>query len=336
MSCEVQKNKIQSRDGELISVLVALYNVEPFVSECVESLFQQTYRNLEFIFINDASTDNTAVVLQKLVKKYRQRAESVKVVNNLKNCGLSTVRNIALSVASGDYVFFVDGDDFLETDAIARLYKKSETSNADIVVGDFFTEYKKFKVEYKHQKDLSNEQYFFGVIQRSIPCCIWGKLIRRDLFVQNQIKGIDEVQFGEDFAIVTRLIYKAQKIAFLGHPVYHYRKTNQQSITKNLNERSVDDLLKVNEVLFNYFLENREINNQLKLSTKLILLKQLPSVKLLKFASKIYPELIISRSLGFKDRLVLALAEGSHFALLLCLNRVKFRLNNVRNFIFRC
>ena len=321
-----ENKKEQMIDGMLISVLVPLYNVEPFICRCVNSLFGQTYPHLEFIFVNDASTDNTLAVLQRLTEKFPERAKSVKIVNNPNNRGISTARDLALSLASGEYVLFVDGDDFLETDAIARLHKKKQSTGADIVVGDFVIEYKNCKVVYKHQNTLSNEKYFSGVIRRSIPCCIWGKLIRRDLFFQNQIKGIDNVSFGEDFAITTRLIYKAQKIDFLNHPIYHYIKTNQQSITKNLSMRCINDLLIVNGVLFEFFENNREIKNQLKLYTKLLLLKSLPTVELLRVASEIYPESIILRSLGIKDRIVLALANSSHYRSLLYLNRLYFNL----------
>ena len=318
---------------ELISVLVPLYNVELFVHKCIDSVFSQTYQNLEFIFINDDSTDNTKNVLEQLLKKFPNKATSVKFVNNEKNYGISSVRKIALSLALGEYIFFVDGDDFIERDAIARLYQKQQNTGADIVVGDFFVEYEDYKVVYTHQKDLSSEEYFLGLIKRTIPCCIWGKLIRRDLFLKNRIRMVDRVQLGEDFAIMTQLSYLTQKITFLGHPVYHYRKTNQQSIMMNLSEQSIDDLLKVNDVLFNVFGENQEINNQIKLYTKLLFFKQLPTIDLLKMASRIYPETTIPQSLRIKDRLVLTLADRSHFWLLHNLYQIYCGLRGIWNFI---
>lgn len=336
MNCEAEENgQSFPTNEELISILVPLYNVGPFVQKCAESLLSQTYEHLEFIFVNDASTDNTLIVLQQAMDKFPERSPFVKLINNSKNLGLSAVRNIALSHASGKYIFFIDGDDFLEIDAIALLHKKKQSTGADIVVGDFLTEYKNYKLTYKHQNDLTKEKYFFGIIQRSIPCCIWGKLIKKDLFLQNQIKGIEKVQFGEDFGLTTRLIYQAQKIAFLNSPIYHYIRTNQQSITKNLNARSVEDLLCINNILFNYFGENQEINNQLKLHTKLLLLKQLPSVELLNMASKIYPELTVSIPLKFRDKIILKLAKMSYFKLLLNLDRAYIKLMSVRHIIFR-
>ena len=322
-------NTKKLKTEELISILVPLYNVESFVRKCIDSVFSQTYQNLEFIFINDGSTDNTKVVLEQLLKEFPNKATSTKDVNNKKNYGTSSVRNIALSLASGKYIFFIDGDDFIEKDAIARLYQKQQNTGADIVVGDFFTEYEDSKVIYRHKSDLSKEDYFLGVIKRTIPCCIWGKLIRRDLFLKNQIKIVDRVQLGEDFAIATQLIYIAQNISFLGHPIYHYRRTNQQSVTKNLCQQSIDDLLKVNDVLFKFFGENQEINNQIKLYTKLLLFKELPTIELLKKASKIYPETTIPQSLRIKDRVVLTLANRSYFWLLHNLYRIYCGLKGV-------
>lgn len=321
MNYEAQENcKSFPKNEELVSILVPLYNVAPFVQKCVESLLCQTYEHLEFIFVNDASTDNTLAILQQVINKFPERSPFVKLINNSKNLGISAVRNIALSHASGGHVFFIDGDDFLELDAITLLCKLMQRTRADLVVGDFFTEYKNYRLIYKHQNNLSKEKYFWGVIKRSIPCCIWGKLIKKDLFSQNQIKDIEKIQFGEDFALTTRLIYQAQKIAFLNYPIYHYIKTNQHSITNNLTARSVEDLLYVNKVLFSYFGENQEINNQLKLYTKLLLFKQLPSVELLEGASKIYPELTASMPLKFRDKIIWKLAKMSCFRLLLYLD----------------
>lgn len=322
-----------NKNKELISILVPLYNVENFVHKCAESLLRQTYEHLEFIFVNDASTDNTSTVLLQSIGKFPNRSASIKIIQNIKNCGLSAVRNIALSHASGDYIVFVDGDDFLESDAIERLYEKKLCTGADIVVGDFFYEYKNSRIVYRHSKNLTQKNYFLGIVQRSIPCCIWGKLIRKDLFIRNKIKSIDEVQFGEDFVLTTRLVYKAQNIVFLHYPIYHYVKTNLQSITKRLNERSINDLLKVNTVLFDYFL-NHEINYQLKLYTKIFLLKQVSSIKLLETASQIYPELTIKKPIKIKDRIILGLAKRSYYKLLLCLDYAYFGLKALWNFLF--
>lgn len=325
--------KSHEKNKELISILVPLYNVENFVHQCVESLLSQTYECLEFIFINDASTDNTYTVLLQSISKFPNRSTSIKIIQNTKNCGLSAVRNIAISHASGNYIVFVDGDDFLESDAIDRLYKKELCTGADIVVGDFFYEYKNNRVEYKHPKNLSQKAYFWGIIQRSIPCCIWGKLIRKDLFIRNKIKSIEDVQFGEDFVLTTRLVYKTQNITFLHYPIYHYVKTNQNSMTNKLSERSINDLLKVNAVLFDYFF-NQEINYQLKLYTKILLLKQLSSLQLLETASQIYPELTLNKHIKIKDRILLFLAMRSCFNLLLCLKHAYFRLKAYWNFLF--
>ena len=147
--------------------------------------------------------------------------------------------------------------------------------------------------------------------------------------MKNQIKIVDRVQLGEDFAIATQLIYIAQTISFLGHPIYLYRRTNQQSVTKNLCQQCIDDLLKVNDVLFKFFGENQEINNQIKLYTKLLLFKELPTIELLKKASKIYPETTIPQSLRIKDRVVLTLANRSYFWLLHNLYRIYCGLKGV-------
>lgn len=315
--------------SELISILVPVYNVESFIGKCAESLFSQTYQNLQFVFVNDASTDRSLQILHSQINKYPNRSNSILVINNERNYGLSKTRNIALSHALGKYIIHVDGDDYLEPDAIQKLYELALNTSADIVVGDFVFDFEKYSKPYTHSSFLTKNDYLFHIIRRKVPCCIWGKLIRKSLILKNNITSIEGVSFGEDFVVMVRLLDQAKQIQFLNKVIYHYVKTNQSSITANIDEKSVNDLLVVNEVLFSYFKKNQYINNQIKLYTKLLLLKQLSDKKLLKKSAELYPEIKIPSFISMRDRIIMMLAGASCFTLLIALNSAYKKLAKV-------
>ena len=101
-----------------VSILVPIYNVEKFFSRCLESLFNQTYQNIEYVFVNDCTPDNSMVVLHNFMEKYPSRAKLVRIIENTNNCGIAIVRNTLIKNATGDYVLFVDSDDWIEEDMV--------------------------------------------------------------------------------------------------------------------------------------------------------------------------------------------------------------------------
>ena len=119
-----------------VSILVPVYNVAAFIEKCARSLFEQTFADIEYVFVDDCSPDNSVEILQRVLEDYPERKSCVKILRHEVNKGVSSARNTALRNASGDYVFFVDSDDFLELDAIALLLDKAKGTNVDIVLCD--------------------------------------------------------------------------------------------------------------------------------------------------------------------------------------------------------
>ena len=107
-----------------VSVLVPVYGVERYIERCARSLFEQTYPNLEYVFVNDCTPDGSVVVLKRLMEEYPERKPFVRIINHERNRGISATRNTALDYASGEFVSFVDSDDWLESNAIELLVKR--------------------------------------------------------------------------------------------------------------------------------------------------------------------------------------------------------------------
>ena len=119
----------------LVSILIPVYGVEKYIERCARSLFEQTYANLEFIFVDDRIPDHSIQLLENVLTMYPHRLKQVKIIKHSKNEGIAVVRNTAISNATGDFIFFVDSDDYIETDTISALVNEQNLTNADIVSG---------------------------------------------------------------------------------------------------------------------------------------------------------------------------------------------------------
>lgn len=121
-----------------VSVIVPIYKVEPFIKRCANSLFEQTLQNVEYIFVDDATPDNSIHLLKEVVAFYPNRNEQIHIIHHKVNKGLPAARNTGLEMVSGEYIFHCDSDDYVEPDMLEKLYQKAEETNADMVWCDWF------------------------------------------------------------------------------------------------------------------------------------------------------------------------------------------------------
>jgi glycosyltransferase involved in cell wall biosynthesis len=125
----------------VLSIIVPIYKVERYISPCTHSLFGQTHSDIEYIFVNDYTPDNSIKILLEVLKNYPDRSEQVKILNHEYNRGLAAARQSGLDAATGEYLIMVDSDDWLEIDMIAKMYEKAIKEDADIVIADFYEDY---------------------------------------------------------------------------------------------------------------------------------------------------------------------------------------------------
>lgn len=122
-------------------MIIPVYNVGKFIERCVRSLMEQTMDNVEYIFVDDASPDNSIQILQKVIADYPNRRDNVRILTHAENKGLPAARNTGLAVATGEYIFHCDSDDFVEKDLLSTLYETARNENADIVWSDYYISY---------------------------------------------------------------------------------------------------------------------------------------------------------------------------------------------------
>lgn len=229
----------------LVSILVPIYNVENFIEKCSVSLFEQTYKNIEYVFVNDCSPDRSIEVLEKVAKNYPNRINSIKIINHDVNKGLAGARNTAILNANGDYVLHVDSDDFIEKTTIEKLVKKAQDDCADIVVFDYYLEWQKVNKKVVHNFDPDKIKYLDLVLSAQTENFVVNKLIRKSLYTDNGILHTQGLNFGEDYLVVPKLLFYSKKIVKVDEAFYHYVRFNDNSYTSSISKKNIEDLIYV-------------------------------------------------------------------------------------------
>lgn len=230
--------------NELISVIVPIYNVEREIDRCIQSILKQTYHQLEIILVDDGSPDQCP---QKC-DQYAHDDSRVKVIHK-KNGGLSDARNAGLRIATGEYVLYVDSDDYLESDACERLLK-SMSEDVDIVVGEC-REVEGNEVSYQRHTNLSPEkiysaeEYMIQSIDRNEwfhPA--WLNLYRRNFLIINNLFFIKDLYF-EDMEMTMRLWLASPRMTYLNYPFYVYVKRGGSIMTAGNKKKKIKDVIRI-------------------------------------------------------------------------------------------
>jgi glycosyltransferase involved in cell wall biosynthesis len=227
----------------LVSVIVPVYNVEPYVRKCVDSILAQSYKNLEIILVDDGSPDNCG----KICDEYAANNPNI-IVLHKENGGLSDARNAGLDIAKGEFICFVDSDDWCEKEMLQTAFEAMEKAKCDIVSYGAFYEYiqngKIFRTLIKNtkceQKINSFEESLSLVIKDNLAVTAWNKLYRKKVFENLRFpKG----KLFEDVWVFPRLFENGDGIFAISKPLYHYViRSDSRAITSNFNPRNVEIL----------------------------------------------------------------------------------------------
>lgn len=188
-----------------VSVIIPVYNVGKFIERCVRSLMEQTMDNVEYIFVDDASPDNSIQILQKVLADYPNRRDNVRILTHAENKGLPAARNTGLAVATGEYIFHCDSDDFVEPDMLEQLYGKAIECDADIVWCDWYLTFEKSERYMKQPAYDTPLEALKAMLGGAMKYNVWNKLIRRTLYVENSVEFPAGYGMGEDMTIMMLL-----------------------------------------------------------------------------------------------------------------------------------
>ena len=277
-----------------ISIIVPIYNVAPHIERCVRSLMEQTFKNIEYIFVNDCTPDNSIEILQSVIKDYPEREGFIKIIHNSTNKGLAATRFVGMDQAKGEYVLHCDSDDWVETDMLQEMYEKAIHENADIVCCEAIKERNdgRFRYQYKYDEETI-ENGLLSLQVEEVHIAIWNKLIKRSLFTKHDIRNYNGINMGEDSALTVRLRYYSKKTIILHKPFYHYNRFNCNSMVANTKEKSVNEKILLAKYLEEFFEEKGEkdkfqvLINHYKFDSKQYYLREKKDIRTWK---KIYPE----------------------------------------------
>ena len=225
-----------------ISIIVPIYNAEKYLNKCIDSLVNQTKKELEFILVNDGSTDSS----EDIIKSYKDKR--IKYFKN-KNQGIGKTRNFGIDKATGKYLMFLDSDDYLDINACEKLYNKAIKQKSDLVVFDFNRVEETLKeVTINNFKSSSLKENPNLLLDINLGPC--NKLIKRELIDKSNTRFNEELKY-EDTPFVTEIIKNANKISKLNEYL-HYYVIHSNSETTVRDER-VLDIIKINDIIRNQY-----------------------------------------------------------------------------------
>src|SRR5690606_9614369 len=262
----------------MVSIIIPIYNAEKSLDRSLDSLNNQTYDTLELIFINDASSDTSPVIIKDFIEGNRDKNFEIKVINHEQNKGVAAARNTGLDVAIGEYVYFLDADDWIEPDAIELMVKEAMSTDADIVGFNWWLSYKKNERNMKQPVFLNSILAIEWMMIGKMRWNLWLFLVKRDLYDVNSIRFIPGMDMGEDMAVMIKLFIYADKVTYLDKALYHYGQSNTESLTKVYSDKHIEEATYNTKELEGFFLSNEfggnfiSLINYLKLNIKLPLL----------------------------------------------------------------
>ena len=233
-----------------LSIIVPVYGVEKYIDKCLNSLVKQSLKEIEIIVVNDGTKDNSQKIIDKYVKKYPDKIKSYIKENG----GLGSARNYGLKKATGEYIGYVDSDDFVEKDMYKKLYNKAKENNYDIVVcGNYNVseDYQNKNIDaFINNYNTDLENIFFGKM------AVWNKIYKRDILIKNKLEFKEKVWY-EDLAFTLKAIMNSNTFAFIDEPLYDYLIREGSTMNNSNVKRNLEILEAFNDIL-SYIQHNKK------------------------------------------------------------------------------
>lgn len=228
-----------------VSVIVPVYNVEEYIDKCLDTLTNQTFKDYELIIINDGSPDNSESIILDYQKKYPKLIKYYKKENG----GLSSARNYGIEKSTGEYLMFIDSDDYVSNDMVEKLYNKIDKEQSDMVICNYYrvTCKGKFIKNYNINPSTTNIKSNPEIILNKQAA--WNKIYKKELFSQNKF---DEGKYYEDLRLIPKLYLECKKIAFIDDFCYYYIERDN-SIMKDINLEKNYEIVEAIDSLITYY-----------------------------------------------------------------------------------
>ncbi|MBQ7425708.1 MAG: glycosyltransferase family 2 protein [Prevotella sp.] len=224
-----------------VSILVPFYNVEKYVGRCVESLFSQTYQNIEYIFVNDCTPDNSLEIINQYIDKYKKR-DNCKIISHSQNQGICASRNDCLDNAIGDYILFIDSDDYIDQDMVELLVEAAIKANADISGCGYIEEYNDHSVPIAQKYTNNYNEMLKAITVLTLKGVMWKLLIKRSIIENNNIRFMPDKNMVDDYLFCCQVFYYSHRFTGVDKCMYHYIQFNPNNYSQrtfyNINHQA--------------------------------------------------------------------------------------------------
>ena len=260
--------------NSLISVIVPVYNVEKYLNRCIDSILNQTFKQIEIILVDDGSTDNSPIICDEYCSRY----ENIKVIHK-ENNRVAAARNDGIKIATGKYIALVDSDDWIEPNRLEEMYNKAEEFHTDITMCDL----KKVGVEseYTVSQPIREGYYDRSMIEVELfPCLIMFEniefpptisnctcLFRREFLIENDLFYDEDIHYCEDSIFGSKAMYNANGFYYMKNRYFYNYFYNPNSTTSTCNMKKWDSYLIINQRLKEYFKDSKfDFSRQIKIN----------------------------------------------------------------------
>lgn len=231
-----------------VSVIIPVYNVENYLRKCLNSLVNQTLKDIEIIVVNDGTTDNSQEIINEYVKKYPKKVVSIIQENG----GQGAARNTGLLHAKGEYIGYVDSDDYVEENMYEELYKKAKEEDSDIVICGNNVVKENYELFSKEDVD---KEFLLGKM------AVWNKIYKKNIIVDNKIQFRSKVWY-EDLDFTMKVYFSSKKISYVDKPLYNYLLREGSTMNNNNIKRNLE-LIEAFDSLIDYC-KDKKIYNKAK------------------------------------------------------------------------
>lgn len=242
-----------------VSVIIPVYKVAPYIEKCARSIFEQTLDNVEILFIDDCSPDDSVSIIDRILNDYPNRKNQTRVIHMLTNSGSASVRRRGILEAKGEYIIHCDGDDWVDLTLYQQMYEKAIIDSSDIVICDFIYETKKGPIsvvqpEITGPSKLALENWYRHFFHMSCA----NKLVRRSLLIKHNILPWPQLNMWEDNGLMIRVFYQASKVSQIHNSFYHYNRMNNVSMSASYGQEQVNQMIMIAENIDHFFSDKQD------------------------------------------------------------------------------
>lgn len=278
-----------------VSVIIPVFKVEKYIGKCAKSLLNQTLDDIEYIFIDDCTPDNSIDILREIVEQFPSRREMIRIEKMPTNSRQAAVRCFGMQLATGDYVIHCDSDDWVDLDYYEKLYNKAIEDDADVVFAPIVDEYTESSILRKmNTPNNIGKEIVINWYGTNTAMYLWNKLVKRSIYTENHILPFEGVNMWEDNGLMLRILYHAKRVSYISGPAYHYNHTNMGAMTASYGRSAVEQMLKCANLLDKFFSEKNDAQEYVKTVNAVKYLAKLNLIttdyKGIRVFKQIYPE----------------------------------------------